>query len=157
MAGVVINGIAYDHGSLSVEIVALGEATGQMKAFTDLSYDDGVSRSKQRGAERVATVGTEGEYDANLSGSFLRTMFDALQGWFAGRSLPWYGTHFQTVVQYWNVGEPKHQDVIPDCQWQKRSFSSSSGTDPNKVAVEMFVLGTIFFDGVDGYGNKLSA
>jgi len=84
-------------------------------------------------------------------------MFDALQGWFAGRSLPWYGTHFQTVVQYWNVGEPKHQDVIPDCQWQKRSFSSSSGTDPNKVAVEMFVLGTIFFDGADGYGNKLSA
>lgn len=155
MPGVTVNGESFDHGQLSLEIIAAGQASGTRKEFSDISYEDMVNRTKQRGAERVAYQGTEGEYDANGSVTFYANGYHGLVAWFKDNDLPWYDTEFQLVIRYWSKGEPVHTDTIPHCKFQKRSRTNSQGTEPNKVACELYIEGTIFFDGVDGFGATL--
>jgi hypothetical protein len=153
---VTVQDVSYDHGSCRVELtLPNGKSTGLTVAFSDFSYDEGIERTKQRGAERVANQATEGQYDANASVTFYRNLYDAVYAFYAENDAPMATTEAQYSFQYWNAGEAAHEDVIQRAKWQKSSFSSSEGTDPAKVPVELFVLGTIFHDGVDVYGTTL--
>ena len=154
---VTVNDVSYDHGSTRIELALPdGKTSGPTVAFSDFSYDQGIERTKQRGAERVANQASEGQYDANASITLFQNLYDAVLAWFAENDLPLATTEIQVSVQYWNAGEAAHEDVIPRCKWQKSSHSSSEGTDIIKVPVELFVLSTIFHDGVDVYNTKLA-
>jgi len=154
---VTVQNVSYDHGSCRVELTTPdGISSGIMVQFSDFSYDEGVERTKQRGAERVAQQATEGMYDANASVTWFRNAYDAIRDWLASLSLPLATTELQLAFRYYNAGDVVHEDSIPRVLWQKSSHSSSEGTDPNKVPMELFVLGTIFHDGVDVYGTDLN-
>jgi hypothetical protein len=152
---VTINGVSYDHGQLRLEVVANGISTGAQKAFSSISYEDGVERGDQIGANRVPDQCTEGQYSAKASGEFYRNMAAYYVEWFDENSLSWYDTEFQLAVEYWNNGDVVNVDTLPRVMWSSRKFSSSEGTDATKVGVDFKVIGEIFINGIGPFGTRL--
>jgi len=150
-----INGKSYDHGQMRLEIIAAGKSTGAMKVFSDISYEDGVERGDQIGANRIPEQQTEGQYSPKGSCTFFRDGLDFLVDWFAENNLSWYDTEFQLSIEYWNKGEVAKVDTLPRVYWASRKFSSSEGADANKISMDLKLLGVIYINGVGPFNERL--
>ena len=141
----IVRASAYSHASLELRIEADGLSYTTLE-FTEVSYDDGMEPGELRGASTEILGRTRGDYKPTgklkLSKKEHARLITAMGPGFFLKQV-------DVIVSYDEPDLGLVVDSVLGCRIQKNSGSSSKGTDPSEVEVELHPL-KILWNGVDG-------
>lgn len=140
MAYPLINGIYPDHASIEVKLkgtVSLG--------VKEIQYDDSLEPGEVRGTHAQMLGRTRGEYKTSGSLTLFATEWEEFRRRLGSGFME---AVFDVVVNYRPPGSPMATDTLVGCRIKKVEKSSSAGSDPIAVKLELHIM-RINWNGLD--------
>lgn len=144
-----VNGVAYDYSSISIDFGGGGDLS---LLFTEISYSQALEPGGLRGTHAQLLARTRGEHSAEGSVTvYLATYYEILDKLGDG----YMEKEFDVTVTYADTGQPTKTDVLHRCRITNEDKNHAQGPDALIVPLDLSII-MIKVDGKYPISNALT-